>query len=233
MKQTEILFENEEILVINKDAGVSVQGGAGIAHPLDEELSKQLGYKVYLVHRLDKETSGLMVVAKSSVAAGKWISLIAGKQVKKEYEAVCIGFPMLKGKKVNEGTLTDNVVKAGREMSAVTMFKVKKSGIVKIPSEQPENDKDVELSLLHLTLGTGRMHQIRIHLAKAGAPIAADDKHGNFKMNKVIRKRGIKTLCLCSVKLSIPVGGKVKVFEIPLPEHIQKAVELINESNEG
>ena len=65
MKTTEIIYENEEIIVINKAAGVSVQGGAGIAHPLDEELSKQMGDKIYLVHRLDKKTSGLMVVAKT------------------------------------------------------------------------------------------------------------------------------------------------------------------------
>lgn len=91
MKNIQIVYENEEILLINKEAGMSVQGGAGIAHPLDEELSKQLGYKVFLVHRLDKETSGLMVVAKSAAAANKWIGLIAGRQVKKNIRLYVLG----------------------------------------------------------------------------------------------------------------------------------------------
>ena len=62
---------------INKSAGISVQGGKGITHPLDLELSMQLGYKIFLVHRLDKETAGLMIVAKSPKAAAKWINLIS------------------------------------------------------------------------------------------------------------------------------------------------------------
>ena len=217
MKTTEIIYENEEIIVINKAAGVSVQGGAGIAHPLDEELSKQMGYKIYLVHRLDKETSGLMIVAKTPQAASKWIRMIGGKLVKKEYTAVCFGVPSVKGKVSIQGTLTDSVKKAGRELSAVTNFKVEKQGKT--------------MSVLHLTLGTGRMHQIRIHLAKAGAPIVQDDKHGNFKMNKIIRKAGIKTLCLAATKLSVPLNGKTAVFEIPFPEHIKKAVENLDWQN--
>ncbi len=233
MKKTQIVYENDEILVINKDAGVSVQGGAGIAHPLDEELSKQMGYKIHLVHRLDKETSGLMVVAKTPAAAGKWISLIAGKKVKKEYTAISFGKPSVGGKKIDKGTLTDKVTKAGKEMSAVTNFQVEKNGIVTVSTVNQETGEtvtaDLELSQLHLTLGTGRMHQIRIHLAKAGAPIAGDDKHGNFKLNKIIRKVGGKTLCLASTRLTIPGDGENKslVFEAELPEHMKKVMALL------
>ena len=229
MKQTQILYQNEEILVINKESGVSVQGGSGISHPLDEELSKQLGYKVYLVHRLDKETSGLMVVAKSAQAASKWIKQIAGKLVKKEYTAVCFGKPLVNGRECDSGVLRDSVTKAGREMSAVTEFKLIKSGQVEIPQKsgsEGESEK-ITFSLVHLTLGTGRMHQIRIHLAKACAPIAEDDKHGNFKLNKKIRPLKIKKLCLASTRLTIPLeNGGTKVFETDLPEHMNRLAEL-------
>ncbi len=233
MKNVEIVYENQEILLINKEAGVSVQGGSGIAHPLDEELSKQLGYKIYLVHRLDKETSGLMIVAKSPQSANKWISLIAGKQVKKEYTAVCFGLPQINGKTAMSGTLRDNVTKAGREMSAVTNFKViaSKEVLLPEPAEAQKNslpDEKIVLSLVHLTLGTGRMHQIRIHLAKALAPIVQDDKHGNFKLNKKVRRLGLKKLCLASTKITIPLNGKPAVFTIELPEHIQKAGAFID-----
>ncbi|WP_296333977.1 RluA family pseudouridine synthase [uncultured Treponema sp.] len=233
MPQIPILFENDDIFVINKPAGVAVQGGEGIAHPLDEEFSKQVGFKVYLVHRLDKETCGLMVVAKNPKAASKWIDLIASKQVQKEYTAICFGEPLINGKKEKSGRISDSVVrknaKGGREQSAVTDFTVEEVRMVEIPvfSENPEEGAEKLLPLtfskIHLKLGTGRMHQIRIHLASVGAPICGDDKHGNFKLNKLAKKHlKIKNLLLCSSKLTIPMGdGKKRVFEIPLPEYFE------------
>ncbi len=220
MDKIEIIYEDEEILIINKPFGMSVQGGAGIAHPLDEELAKQVGYKVHLVHRLDKETSGLMVVAKNPAAASKWIKLIASKQVQKEYTAVCFGVPVVNGKKVLTGTISDSVSKQGREMSAVTHFKVEETREVEIPENETAPATKIVLSRLHLTLGTGRMHQIRIHLAKVKCPIAADDKHGDFKLNKKAQKAlKIKKLQLASTRLSVPLGHKTAVFEIEMPEH--------------
>ena len=174
-----------------------------------------------------------MIVAKSPQAANKWISLIAGKQVKKEYTAVCFGLPQVNGKTVMSGTLRDSVTKAGREMSAVTNFNVlafKEISLPK-PAETLENDlpdEKIVLSLVHLTLGTGRMHQIRIHLAKALAPIVQDDKHGNFKLNKKVRRLGFKKLCLASTRITIPLNGKPAVFTIEEPEHIQNAMRFID-----
>ena len=231
MKEIPVLFEDDEIFVINKPAGVAVQGGEGIAHPLDEEFSKQVGFKVHLVHRLDKETCGLMVVAKNPKAASKWIELIASKQVKKEYTAVCFGEPLINGKKQKTGTISGSVIKKNgkneREQSAVTNFTVEEVKTVEIPvfSDNPEEDASklipLTFSKIHLKLGTGRMHQIRIHLSSVGAPICGDDKHGNFKLNKLAKKHlKIKNLLLCSQKLTIPTaGGKTKTFEIDLPPY--------------
>lgn len=220
MKTFSIIFENEEILLVNKEAGVSVQGGAGIAHPLDAELSLQLGYKIFLVHRLDKETSGILVVAKNALAAAKWTNLISGGKVKKEYAAVCFGIPFVNGKKCYSGVLEGTVEAHGRTQAAKTFFKVESVWDVKIP----ETDEKMELSFLKLTLGTGRMHQIRIQLAKAFCPIAGDDKHGDFKKNKLARKIGIKKLHLAAVRLSLPIDGKMQTFEIPLPEYIKNTL---------
>ncbi len=122
MKTFSIIFENDEILLVNKEAGVSVQGGSGIAHPLDEELSIQLGYKIFLVHRLDKETSGILVVAKNAQAAAKWTNLISGGKVKKEYVAVCFGIPIVNGKKCYSGVLEGTVEAHGRTQNAKTFF---------------------------------------------------------------------------------------------------------------
>lgn len=234
-----IIYENNEILVINKPAGMSVQGGEKISHPLDEELSKQVGYKVFLVHRLDRDTAGLMIVAKSSAAASKWISQIGGKQVKKEYKAICVGSP----KNGLTGKITDSVFKSGVEKTAFTEYQVEKTFFAEDVVENPTVDysaesspaealpqnsesEKIKLSLLHLKLGTGRMHQIRIHLAKIGCPIAGDDKHGNFKINKKLKKiAGIKNLMLCSFRLSIPLDGKIRTFQIELPDYMKKLCE--------
>ena len=214
MNSIPVLYEDEEIYVINKPAGLSVQGGQGVTHSLDNDFAEQVGFKVFLVHRLDKDTSGLMIVAKTPFAAAKWTKLISSKIVKKEYIAICAG--KMKQKK---GVITENVTQHGSEKSAVTYYNVEEEKQVQTEIEGFEN---ITLSVIRLKLETGRMHQIRIHLAKNGCPIAGDDQHGNFKLNKALKKSlKIKSLLLASVRLTLPLNGKEQVFEIELPPHMK------------
>lgn len=200
-----IIYQNEEIFIVNKKAGMPVQGGEKIVHPLDEELAKQVGQKVYLVHRLDKDTSGLMIVAKTPAAANKWTKLIGSKEVKKEYIAICAGTLRRK-----EGDITEDIIQHGQSKRAVTHYEVEKEWTI-----DREDGDPIQMCQIRLQLETGRMHQIRIHLAKQGCPIAADDQHGNFKLNKLLRKlAGIKTLQLFSTKLTLPLNGNLQSFEL-------------------
>ena len=236
MKEIPIIFENNEILIVNKRAGLAVQGGEGVKNPLDSLLCEQLGVKVYPVHRLDKETSGLLVVAKTSAAAHLWTGLIASGQVKKEYQALCFG--LVQGLKSNSalgktGRLTQKVQVAGAGKTAETFYQV--AGIFPVAEITPLAEQMADLgtnplfSLLNLTLGTGRTHQIRIHLAQAGCPILADDKHGNFKVNKLVKKAvGIKTLQLAATRLTIPLEGRATTFQIPLPPHMEEALAVLS-----
>ena len=204
-----IIYENDEIIIINKPSGLAVQGGQGIVHSVDRDFAQQVGYKIYLVHRLDKDTSGLMVVTKNPVAAGKWTKLIGSKIVKKEYSALCVGKMPAKS-----GVIKEDVVQHGEQKSAVTHYQVEKEWTV----ESEPDSASIHLSLIRLVLETGRMHQIRIHLSKTGCPIAGDDQHGNFKLNKLIRKSlGIKRLQLAAVRLTVPLDGVEKTFEVPVP----------------
>ena len=204
MDRIPIIYENSEIYIINKRAGMPVQGGEKISHPLDEELAKQTGQKVYLVHRLDKDTSGLMIVAKTPSSANKWTKLIGSKEVQKEYVALCIGKLAQK-----QGTINEELVQHGQKKNAVTHYKVLEE------SEIEWEGQKIILSKISLILQTGRMHQIRIHLAKQGCPIAGDDQHGNFKLNKLLKKAaGIRHLQLFSVKLTIPLKEGLRSFEI-------------------
>ncbi len=215
MNPIEILYENDEIIVINKPSGLAVQGGENISHSLDKDFSQQLGYKIYLVHRLDKDTSGLMIVAKTPVAAGKWTKLIGTKAVKKEYIALCLG--SLKNK---NGTINDELIQHGQKKTAQTRYVVEEEWI------HNSETGNINFSKIRLFLDTGRMHQIRIHLAKNGCPLAGDDQHGNFKLNRIVKKElKIKKFLLSSVKLTIPLEGQDKVFQIELPQYM---AELIN-----
>lgn len=215
MNSVPILYENEEIYVINKPSGLSVQGGQGVSHSLDVDFSQQVGQKVYLVHRLDKDTCGLMIVAKNPVAAGKWTKMIGGKLAVKEYVAVCSGSLSKKN-----GVIKEEVVQHGDVKSAVTNYKVLDEWELTVPANEETNtpEQKIKMSKISLRLETGRMHQIRIHLSKMGCPIAGDDQHGNFKINKLLKKYfKIKKLQLCSQKLTLPVDGNNMVFEV-VPE---------------
>lgn len=217
MNSVPILYEDSEIYVINKPAGLSVQGGHGVTHSLDNDFAAQTGNKVYLVHRLDKDTAGLMIVAKNPPAASKWTKLIGSKAVKKEYLAVCAGKMQKKS-----GVIKESITQHGEEKSAVTYYTVENQKTVQT---EVEGFESITLSLLHLKLETGRMHQIRIHLAKNGCPIAGDDQHGNFKLNKALKKAlKIKALQLASVRLTLPLDGGEKTFEIELPLHMTGSV---------
>ncbi|MCM1322093.1 MAG: RluA family pseudouridine synthase [Bacteroides sp.] len=210
-----IVYSDSEIVIIRKPAGLAVQGGSGITHSVDTLLAAQLGIPIYLVHRLDKDTSGLLVAAKSPQAASKWTRIIGSKKAQKEYRALCIGVPRQKS-----GIITAPVTQHGTEKHAETRFRVLETYQTKPP-----------LSLVALKIGTGRMHQIRIHLAQLGLPIAGDDKYGDFKSNREIKKiYGIKRLQLAAVKLSVPLAGKTQVFEVPdnfetPPKSVQSAPE--------
>ncbi len=226
MKPIEILYQDEEIFVINKPSGLAVQGGQGVTHSVDRDLPQQVGCSVYLVHRLDKDTAGLMVVAKSPAAASKWIKLVGSGEVRKEYEAVCIGRIT-----PEKGVIRDSLVQHGDTRNAVTHYEVVKKWTVPVPENKDDNQtaqvekksknlSEIPMEKLRLKLETGRMHQIRIHLAGKGCFIAGDDKHGDFKVNKLLKKIcGIKRLLLASVSLTIPIKGGKKTFTVALPDH--------------
>ncbi|MCR5724222.1 MAG: RluA family pseudouridine synthase [Treponema sp.] len=236
MKTCPVIYENDEILIVNKASGVAVQGGSGVSHPLDDALSEQLGYRIHLVHRLDKETSGLLVIAKNPAAAKKWTALIGGKQVKKEYTAVCFNVPVIDGKKLlpaQSATIREALEKDGKKQDAVTHVTLMRTWTFPA-GDGPEASPSLTFSLVRLVLGTGRMHQIRIHLSHAGSPLVGDDRHGNFALNKAARKLcGAKLLMLAATRLTVPglmSDGSAARFEVPLPAHMASLVEQSGKS---
>lgn len=210
MHNINIIHEDSEIYIINKPAGIASQGGEKVTSSIDTVFAEQVGQKIYLVHRLDKDTSGLMIIAKNPIAANKWTKLISSKSVKKEYLAICVG--SLKNK---QGIIKEDLIQHGAQKQAITHYSVEKEWNVQVEEE------NLTFSLVRLILETGRMHQIRIHLAKQNCPIIADDQHGNFKLNKLLKKHlKIKKLMLAAVKLTIPNPKNTDIYQIQLPEHM-------------
>ncbi|MDR1220771.1 MAG: RluA family pseudouridine synthase [Treponema sp.] len=217
-----VLFENDECMALDKPAGLAAQGGKGVGASLDSILTAEFPQRPLLVHRLDKDTSGVILVAKNREAASFFGGLFsaedrgAGGGVIKRYLALCKGTPAPEA----GGIRLDLEVK-GAWKTAETRYKKINERRVAI-----ENSEEL-FSLLEIELGTGRMHQIRRHLAGIGNPIAGDDKYGDFKLNKRLRKRfGVKRLLLHASRLIIPAAAISKsggAFEIdvssPLPDY--------------
>ena len=221
----DVVFEDSEVVIVNKASGLATQGGAKVGRSLDVELSRYLGHKAHLVHRLDKDTAGLIVAAKDTQSAANWSRLIASGQVTKEYTAVCFGYPVVDGRRQDAGVLKTAVMQHGRLLNATTHFRVERTGELAVPVTQ----EALFLCVVCATLGTGRTHQIRLHLARACCPVVADDKHGDFAQNRLVRKVGIKRLHLAAVTLSLPIKGKMRRFEVPLPPHMQRTLSLLEQ----
>jgi 23S rRNA pseudouridine955/2504/2580 synthase len=200
-----ILYENHLCLILNKPAGLAVQGGKGIEISLDSILTQSYKNRPFLVHRLDKDTSGLLLVAKEKEAAAAFSALLrlaslAGEKkaerrgIVKRYIAAAAGIPHL-----SKGKIRLNLDIRGHIKNSETSYRV-----LTTSSQACES---MFFSLLELELGTGRMHQIRRHLFLIGNPILGDDKYGDFSLNKRLAKTmGLKRLLLHASRLIIPPG---------------------------
>ncbi len=186
------LYADENILIIDKPSGLASQPGEGVRISVVEAIERDYGFRPYLVQRLDRETAGCLIVARSPGVAAELSALIAGRQARKLYRAVVFGVP-----EPPSGTLRDQVRSKGRDISADTSYRLL--------------DSASGFSLLEAELGSGRTHQIRQHFAGAGWPIVADDRHGDFKRNKAASKDyGAKRLFLYAWRLYLPYGGGIE-----------------------
>jgi 23S rRNA pseudouridine955/2504/2580 synthase len=218
MKRIEIIYEDDLCIVINKPAGLAVQGGKGVKVSLDAILAEARQPAPLLVHRLDKDTSGLVLTAKTREAAARFSSLLT-RGIVKQYLAVCLGYPAEK-----EGTISLELEIRGSVKQSRTRYKVIQSACARdfLPSME-----DALFSVLEIELDTGRMHQIRRHLALTGNPILGDDKYGDFAVNKTLHKAaGLKRLLLHAFRLVIPQeGGSCLDLRAPVPEYFDGFVD--------
>lgn len=188
--EVDIIYEDENILVVNKPAGIEVVG----ENSLTEQLHKKISF-IEPCHRLDRNTTGLVLFAKNEEALDILLEKFKNHEIEKHYFAKVYGIP-----KVEKQTMTAYLFKDNKK-SMVYISDEPKKGYVKIITSYSIVEKHIKenYSVLDVTLHTGKTHQIRAHLAHIGYPILGDGKYGNNQINK---KFGFKTqqLCSCSLK---------------------------------
>lgn len=220
-----VIYEDAHVLAFDKPAGLSVQGGSGVEQSLDAMLSafaRSNGKQPRLAHRLDRETSGVIVAGKTHPALVFLNRAFAERRTAKAYLAiVCGGAP-----EPAEGVLRQALVKT----------KVRNVDVMRgaRPGEAPAQDAETEYrtlaatptaALVEVRPRTGRMHQIRVHLALAGRPIAGDAKYGGlFSLGSVATPH----LLLHAFALDVPHpdGGRLRLSAPPPPAFVAAAVGL-------
>jgi len=194
--ESQILYEDQYIMAINKPSGMAVHGGSKISWGLIE-LLRQLRTKsnqLELIHRLDRDTSGCLLIAKQRAALLEWHHLLVHRQVKKHYTLLVKGRWDLKKQKVTLA-LKKNVLQSGeRIVTADSLGKPAKTHFQVLKTFQ-------NATLLLASPVTGRTHQIRVHAAAMGHPIAGDEKYGDQHFNRQMRDIGLKRLFLHCTKM--------------------------------
>ncbi|MDM7457689.1 MAG: RluA family pseudouridine synthase [Tepidimonas sp.] len=226
-----VIYEDEWLLAIDKPAGVAVHGGSGVSCGVIEQLrhARPTAALLELVHRLDRETSGVLLVAKRRSALKRLQDQFRERSTGKTYLALVRGqWPATR--QVIDVPLHKYLLPSGERRVRVTdvcdplgqrsISLVQVLGAVHPPAGWPADAPG--MTLLAVTIKTGRTHQIRVHLAHVGHPIAGDDKYGDFAWNRLLAHWGLKRMFLHAWRLKIrhPMTGQELQLHAPLPPEL-------------
>lgn len=218
-----ILFEDKELLVINKPGGIAVHGGSGLSFGVVEAMRaiKPEWSELSLAHRLDRETSGALVMAKRRSALRRLHEAFREDRVGKVYMAMVDGY-------WEHGTTTiDLPLAVHNRRGGERHVQVAPDGKPSITAVVP-NESRREASLLTLRPQTGRTHQIRVHLAHMGNPIAGDTRYGDDVRNQEFKADGLPRLFLHAQSIAFDNGSGVEqIFSAPLPDDLQNYMEKV------
>jgi 23S rRNA pseudouridine955/2504/2580 synthase len=216
-----VVFEDDAVLVIDKPAGVAVHGGSGVSFGVIEQLRRARPQAKFLelAHRLDRETSGLLIIGKKRSALVRLQDDFREASMGKRY------FALVKGRWLNQiqhirQPLYKYLIENGERRVRVDPEGKAAHSIVRLVKRWQTGQG--YFSLVEVELKTGRTHQIRVHLTNAGFPLLGDDKYGDFALNKELQRLGLKRMFLHAAKLEMthPVTGESLALEAPLPQEL-------------
>jgi len=229
--KSRIIHEDAGLLVLNKPAGLAVHGGSGLRFGAIEVLRALRPEAPYLelVHRLDRDTSGLLMIAKRRSVLRRLHALLREGEVEKRYLLLVAGI-WQGGKRNVDAPLLKNHLQSGERMVRVDATG-KTSVTCFIPLSGPPPGDGTRAypgaSLLEALPITGRTHQIRVHATHAGHPVAGDEKYGDPDFNRLVRSWGINRLCLHAHRLKLEDDGRELSLEAPLDETLQAVVTAL------
>ncbi|OGS90879.1 MAG: RNA pseudouridine synthase [Gallionellales bacterium GWA2_60_18] len=220
-----ILYEDDALLAVNKPAGTAVHGGSGVSFGVIEQMRRARPQAKFLelVHRLDRETSGVLLLAKKRSALTGLHEIMREGNSDKRYFTLVLGqwhnarqHVKLPLHKFDTPQGEKRVMVREDGQAAHTVFTLQKNW----PG----------FSLLEAELKTGRTHQIRVHLAHLGFPIAGDDKYGDFARNKELAKQGLKRMFLHahSIAFNHPLSGEALIITAPLAPELESFVARLD-----
>ena len=225
-----VVHEDDALIVIDKPSGTAVHGGSGVSFGVIEQLrrARPQAKLLELAHRLDRETSGLLIVAKKRSALTKLHDMFRDGKISKRYLA------LVKGRWMNPQQhvklpLAKYLTAEGERRVAVSTAReaMEAHSIVRLVARWQN------FSLVEVELKTGRTHQIRVHLSHLGFPLAGDDKYGDFSLNKDLQKAGLKRMFLhaANLRLAHPLTNESLELEAPLPDDLRNFLTRLD-SNE-
>lgn len=221
-----ILYEDKDLIVLNKPSGMAVHGGSGLQFGVIEALRalRPDAKHLELVHRLDRDTSGCLLIAKKRSVLTHLHEQLRNKTVEKKYWALVAGDWDNKVRKVTE-PLRKNTLQSGERVVKVDAAEGK-------PSETRFRilQRYQEGTLVEAFPVTGRTHQIRVHTACKGHPIACDDKYGDNQFSQQMQQIGLNRLFLHAFSLSFihPISETTMRFEAPLDPKLSQTLERLN-----
>lgn len=218
-----VIYEDRHLLVLDKPAGVAVHGGSGVSAGVIEALrALRPEESLELVHRLDRDTSGCLLVARDAPTLRTLHALLREEGFEKRYLALLKGKWDLGDKRIAVPLRTDTRVGGERTVRADA------SGKPSISRFRPVQFFGRAATLVEVTLDTGRTHQIRVHAAHAGHPVAGDEKYGDEAFNEALRGLGLRRMFLhaSSVGFTWPQGGLFSV-NTPLPAELAAVLEKL------
>jgi 23S rRNA pseudouridine955/2504/2580 synthase len=222
-----IVHEDENLLVLDKPAGVAVHGGSGVSFGVIEALrAARPGETLELVHRLDRETSGCLLVARRAAALRELHALMRANAFEKRYLVLVKGKWELGAKRIDVPLRTDTRVGGERTVRPGA------SGKTSVSDFRPVQFFGRTATLMEVTLHTGRTHQIRVHAAHAGHPVAGDEKYGDAAFNESLQELGLKRMFLHAHSLSFswPRGGEFSI-NTPLPADLAAFIDALPASS--
>lgn len=218
-----VLLEDEDLLVLNKPAGLAVHGGSGLPFGIIEVLRQARPHApvLELVHRLDRDTSGCLLIAKSRRALNALHALLRTADVNKRYVALLAG--RWQG---GACTVTAPVGRRADQAGVSISENGKQAHSVFKPLR-----RFAQSTLVEVSIATGRMHQIRLHAAHIGQPIAGDTRYGDHAFNRLMRKRGLRRLFLHAARLGfqMPASGRRYAVVAPLEASLQQVLDDLSE----